>query len=437
MLQASTGQSNPLQAFWEEHPLIAVFAEAMKEGHWITHVFEWIFMYISKLAAYIMTFAVGYMIFYAIESKHALDAVIAHPQFPDILASVSSEIINVAPELVFPGVVVLCIRSFTACKWFDGSCWLITSIIFAVLTMTLLNAFMSGGIDKDFLSAMLFWRAGAALFYTVVVALCGASQGLDFKTLLRELAEIRVQLDTKNQEVSSVQSRLKSVQSQVSSLQEEVSSGQKIVSSLRVQLDSEQKKVSSLEDQLDTGHGDLSGIRRELNGAKIEMESLSLQLDTKNREVDDLKKMLESGQDWRVSNLEKQLQAERERVSSIEKLLEKERAQVSSLRVQLDTRPSSSVQSQVSSGHPTGRAKLDTGHPNMVNTGQSNVVQLDTSRRKTGQDEKVIEEQIRALLIAEPGLSGRAIASKIGCSPTTGAKWKTTIEEEQQAIVNG
>jgi hypothetical protein len=454
--QANT--SSPLQAHWENHPLQAAIFQLVKDGQWITHLFEWIFMYISRLAAYIMTFAVGYMIFYAIESRHALDVAVAHPQFPDMLASLSSEIINVAPELVFPGVVVLCIRSFTARKWLDGWLWLITSIVFATLTMTLLNAFMSGGITKEFLSVMLFWRAGAALFYTVVVAYCGGHGGLDFKTLLRELEEIRVQLDGKNQEVSSVQSQLSAVQLRLSSEQQRVSSVQSEVSSLKKELDTERAKVSSLQDQLDTGSGDVSSLRKDLNAARIQMESLLLQLDTKKKEVEELRTALESGQDWRVDRLTKQLQAEQDRVSSLEQQVEKEqltvssvrseldteRVKVSSLRVQVSSLQSAQVSSVVSTSVPTGRPQVDGGRKNEEGTGrvkvsseQNKVVELDANRRtRTGQDEN-LGEVIRQLLTEEPGLSGRAIATKIGCSPTTASRWKGLIEgEPEQSVVN-
>jgi hypothetical protein len=41
---------------------------------------------------------------------------------------------------------------------------------------------------------------------------------------------------------------------------------------------------------------------------------------------------------------------------------------------------------------------------------------------------RVNPEQIRQLLDAEPGLSGRKIADRLGCSPTTAAKWKDHFE---------
>jgi hypothetical protein len=50
------------------------------------------------------------------------------------------------------------------------------------------------------------------------------------------------------------------------------------------------------------------------------------------------------------------------------------------------------------------------------------------------QEEKVLEAQIRTLLKTSPGLSGRAIAAKVQCSPTTANKWKSIIEKEVHLV---
>jgi len=44
------------------------------------------------------------------------------------------------------------------------------------------------------------------------------------------------------------------------------------------------------------------------------------------------------------------------------------------------------------------------------------------------------EAKVRMVLLETPGISGRAIAAKVGCSPTTANKWKTKIENEMQTI---
>jgi hypothetical protein len=65
--------------------------------------------------------------------------------------------------------------------------------------------------------------------------------------------------------------------------------------------------------------------------------------------------------------------------------------------------------------------------------GEERVIQLDTNRvRRTRQDaeEKAMIEAIRSLLKEDPNLTGRAIATRVGCSPTTASKWKDLIEKE-------
>jgi predicted nucleic acid-binding Zn-ribbon protein len=476
-----------LEQYWEKHPFQHEMVAIIREGEWVTHVFEWIFMMVSRFAGYLMTLAVGYLIFYAIETKHSLDAIPAHPAFADQIAIYSNVIINVTPELVFPGVVVLCIRAFTVRRWIDAVAYLITTIAFVILTMVLLNAFMNGQITKDFLAAMLFWRAGAALAYTVVVAYCGGHGGLDFKTLLRELDTLRGQLDGGQQTVSSLQQQLSSVQQRASTLEEQLSTERKEASRLRRELDTEQQRANKLQAELESGEGDVARLRRELNAALVDADTLRTQLDGKQKEVDSLREMVESGQEWqgsRVSTLQQQLSdeqnavvtlrrqlntaqldveglraklnekqrdvervqsvlsGERQEASRLRQALETEQSQVSTLKQQLSSVQQevstlreklssvqvSSIQSvQASSGQVR---KVDSGQATQrVDGGQGKVLKLDTSRqRKNGQDDSAIAEQIRELLDKEPGLSGRAIASRVGCSPTTAAKWKAFFE---------
>src|SRR6266487_3323864 len=514
-----------IQRYWEEHPTAYEIVQIIREGQWVTHVFEWIFMMVSRFAGYLMTLAVGYLIYYAIEFKHSLDAIPAHPQFSDALASFSNVVINVGPELVFPGVVVLCIRAFTVRRWLDAVLYLVTTIAFVILTMVLLNAFMSGQITKVFLESMLFWRAGAALSYTVVVAYCGGHGGLDFRSLLNELDTLRGQLDGGQQTVSSLQEELSTVQQRVSSLQQQVNSGQ--------------REVSSLQEEVDSGQGDSTLLRRKLNAALVEAETLQTQLNGKQQELELLRGSLESGQEWQESRMHQLLGAEQERVSALQKQVTDEQEAVTDLRRQLsrvavdadglrtqlsakqqelervqaaldtERQSMSTIQNELSTGESavvalrrqlntalgdidglrlqldtkqreieslraTGqqtvsslqeeldrtqqevsnlRHKLDSGQgvkvstvqvsngQGKVDTGQGKVVRLDTNRsRKSGQDESLIAEQIKQLLLAEPDLSGRAIAGKLGCSPTTASRWKQFFENDGQSpteCVNG
>lgn len=44
-----------------------------------------------------------------------------------------------------------------------------------------------------------------------------------------------------------------------------------------------------------------------------------------------------------------------------------------------------------------------------------------------------MEQRIRTLLLEDSSLSGRALAARVGCSPTTANKWKTRIEKGMQS----
>ena len=416
-----------MQQYWEQHPLQREVMYVLREGHWVTHVFEWIFMMISRFAGYLMTLAVGYLIYYAIEYKHSLDAVITNPGFVDHLASFSNVVINVGPELVFPGVVVLCIRAFTARRWLDGSLYMVTTIAFAILTMVLLNAFMNGGITKDFLSAMLFWRTAAALFYTIVVAYCGG--GLDLRSLLGELDGLRGQLDNGQQTVSSLEDQLLREQQTVSTLQQQVDNGRREIERLSGQLDSglhaledsqsrlqdEQKRVLALQDELEGSQAELLALQRKHDGVLVDMQALSEQVDTKQKEIVRLNEAVES---------------ERGQVSSLRDLVTTGQREI----MRLLERP-------VDSGHvDTGRSvpkqkSVDSGQVTEVDTGQqSRVIRLDANRpRKGGQSsvDSELDARIMQAISDDRELSDRAIATKVGCSPTTVGKRRAALAGRQ------
>lgn len=238
-----------------------------------------------------------------------------------------------------------------------------------------------------------------------------------------------------NDRLEELENEAPALRTEVSNLREKLSSGQQEVSTLRKALDSEMREASMLRDELDrvTGHlaelqsqlesgqGDVFNLRRELNASLVEVDALNTRLEGKQREVDGLRETLNSGQSWQETRYNQMLEAERQRASTLEQ-------EVSTLRKKLDS-AQQKLTAQVSSGQ---QKTVSTGHPKTVDTGQGKVVQLDTSRRKGGQDERVLAGQIRALLDAEPDLSGRAIASRLICSPTTASKWKKFFEDGGQ-----
>lgn len=297
-------------------------------------------------------------------------------------------------------------------------------------------------------------------------------------TLERENPELRGQVDTLRQQLSSVQSRVSSVQQQLDTSREQVST-------LQQQLDTKQRELDGLQKDLDTGHGDTVQLRHELNAANAKVDLLQSQLDSKKLELDGLRATLEEGQDWQTGRVQTLLNAEQERAAHLQQLLKDEqnatvvlrrekntavieadqlRSQLEVHQRELDAKQQqlntqkqeaqrvhsllqseqqkvsnlqeklSSVQGEMS----TLRVQLDTSKPTKqaqkVDTGRGKVVQLDTSRpRKNGQDETALAEQVRELLDKEPGLSARQIAAKVGCSPTTAAKWKSIVENGGQS----
>jgi hypothetical protein len=121
---------------------------------------------------------------------------------------------------------------------------------------------------------------------------------------------------------------------------------------------------------------------------------------------------------------------------------------MSSNPAQLDTEQRN-VDMVMDSGHWTGesgRGNVDTGQwtvnteQDPTSTGQD--IEYWT-QNKTGQSKVIklasrrVGEQIRAILLREPSLSGRAIAEQLNISPTTANKWKAIVENEQQVVNAG
>lgn len=216
------------------------------------------------------------------------------------------------------------------------------------------------------------------------------------------IAELEKEVSTRKAEVSSVQLQLSNAQKQVSTGQQEMDRWRSQLDTLRGQLDIKQQEIESLHTALNSGH------------------------DFQASRVSSLQQEVEHEQATQAA-LRRELYAAKAELERVQLALSTEQHTVSSLRRELST-----VQRQVSSqGVQSPAKKVSSGQAD----GQSKVVQLD-SRRRTGQDDT--EDQIRALHKVTPvqSLSARAIAGQIGCSPTTAAKWKTVIENEEKSAVN-
>ncbi|HLI90503.1 MAG TPA: hypothetical protein VKV37_17580 [Ktedonobacteraceae bacterium] len=201
-------------SYWERHPALLAFLRAFLAGEWVTRTFAWFYMMVSRFAGPTMTIAVGYLMLYAIDSHHGLATPVAHPSAWDSLAVGASGIINVTPELVFPGTVVLAIRALLRRNWLHASLYATASLMFAVLTIMLLNAFMTDGITDSFLSGMLLWRAISALSYTVVAEVCSHHGEVPPDAGVHS-AGVQPQLEDLVQQVQSLQGALEGVHQRV------------------------------------------------------------------------------------------------------------------------------------------------------------------------------------------------------------------------------
>jgi len=232
------------QGYWERHPALLAFLRAFLAGEWVTRSFAWFYMMVSRFAGPTMTIAVGYLMLYAIDSHHGLATPVLHPSAWDSLAVGASGIINVTPELVFPGTVVLAIRALLRRNWLHASLYALASLMFAVLTIMLLNAFMTDGITDSFLSGMLLWRAISALSYTVVAEVCSHhGEGDQYSSQQQQNQQAR--LDALTAQVEHLAAELSHLSTNVQDRLHE--SATILASNLQVQLTSE---LSALKESL-------------------------------------------------------------------------------------------------------------------------------------------------------------------------------------------
>jgi predicted RNase H-like nuclease (RuvC/YqgF family) len=221
------------------------------------------------------------------------------------------------------------------------------------------------------------------------------------------IRELEGEVSSGQERLSSLERQLESERREVSNLRVQVAEREQQVDTLTGHLSTGQQKVSSLEQQAKSGQGEVSRLRERLSQALEAAESAQAQLRVKERERAAFEEALNSEQQA-VSRLRAQLVAEQERVFTLSERVSpgQQKPRVSS---------SSKVSSQ--------GVQVDTGQGH---GGQ--VTPLDSKKRR--EDEHALAEQVRQLLSQEPGLSARAIAARLGCSPTTGAKWKAAVEQE-------
>ena len=243
--------------------------------------------------------------------------------------------------------------------------------------------------------------------------------------------------------------RVKKLEEEVSNLKTQLDTEQKQVSSLQGQLDSERQKVSSVQGELDrqvstvvsNGQAKVSSVQLELDKIVAEVSSLRVQLDGKNQQITSLQETLSSGMKLHENSTQ-------QIVSSVQKQLDKALGEVGSLQEQVSSgqKEVSSLRAQLSSEQGKVSSLLEQLNRQKVSSVQPQGVQLDTPKVSSGQakvssvqseldrSENAIADQIRELLINEPGLSARAIAARIGCSPTTASTWKKSIEQELSIV---
>jgi len=146
-----------------------------------------------------------------------------------------------------------------------------------------------------------------------------------------------------------------------------------------------------------------------------------------------------------IHDLKHQVRSVHDEICKLQAALSDVQFQLSNKQTEVDT-----LRQQVSNG----QKELDTLRSHMKHTRQEKLdgaqvdkkrVRADTShvihmasrrvRSSTSQQEDaVLETQIRELLENSPELSGRTIAAKVQCSPTTASKWKSIIEKEVRLV---
>ncbi|MBV9691981.1 MAG: hypothetical protein JO202_19990 [Ktedonobacteraceae bacterium] len=183
-------------------------------------------------------------------------------------------------------------------------------------------------------------------------------------------------------------------------------------------------QVTSLQEELARRQEERDRAQQQVASGQAEVSRLRVQLDTKSKEVDGLRGQVASGQ-REVDTLHMQLDTLRGQGDSGQ-------AEVDTLRKQLQ-----SALAEVETGHAVvsakqhelqgGQAAVDTCSIQCPVNGHTWTVDRKKRERGQQQAEQAVSEHIKALLTEQPGLSDRAIASKVACSPTTVGKWRKSL----------
>jgi chromosome segregation ATPase len=157
-------------------------------------------------------------------------------------------------------------------------------------------------------------------------------------------------------------------------------------------------RVRSVHDEIQELQAALSGAQSQLSNKQTEVDTLLRQVDTvqshlhvKHTEVDRLTQQVSAGQK-ELDTLRRHMKSTRQEKRGV--------GQADDEQVTADT---------------------------------SRVINMTSRRARSStsqQEDAVLEAQIRELLKKSPGLSGRAIAARVQCSPTTANKWKSIFEKE-------
>lgn len=304
------------------------FWQTLKDLHFVTDFFSWLFALFSRLAEPLMLLCTLYIVAEAGVPAIALPA----------LHNLAIGILICAPEIILPGSFVVASRAQEHARLLFAVCW--TFVALTLLTL---------------ISLFVWHFAGAALAW-LMCARCAAAVG--YSILMRVISH--------GQQVNQVQTV--SAPDVLASVTEITAHLQAVeVHTARLVAESEQRIMSAMQSQ--PAQPDMALLLTQV----IE------QLDT--RYTQRMETMIERT-------------VERVKVSIVQQ------------------------SEQQQSG---GRARLS-----LVNGRPLEVNRLGTSDSDIGQ-------QIQAHLLEDSTLSARALAARVGCSPTTASKWKSRIEAERPA----